>query len=316
MAPEWGWAWPANRRMLYNRASADPDGKPWSERKAYVRWDEEAGRWVGPDVPGLRRRQGAVLPAAGGRERAGRPRRRRPVHHAGRRQGLAVRAERAARRPAAGALRAGRVAGPQRAVPPAGQPDPRGLPAQGQPAEPVRRRARAGGLPVRLHHLPADRAPHRRRDEPLAALPVRAAAGVLLRGLAGARPRARAGAPRLGDDRDRTHRDRGPGAGHRPGGPAAGRWAGPSTRSGCPTTGASADDALRQRATRPTTCSGWRSTPTCTSRSRRSPAATSGPAGGRRGPALLRFVEEYRSRAGITVETGNTRPTPAPRRPA
>ena len=34
VAPEWGWAWPANRRMLYNRASADPDGKPWSERKA------------------------------------------------------------------------------------------------------------------------------------------------------------------------------------------------------------------------------------------------------------------------------------------
>ena len=30
---EWGWAWPANRRILYNRASADPDGKPWSERK-------------------------------------------------------------------------------------------------------------------------------------------------------------------------------------------------------------------------------------------------------------------------------------------
>ena len=36
VAPEWGWAWPDNRRMLYNRASADPDGKPWSKRKAYV----------------------------------------------------------------------------------------------------------------------------------------------------------------------------------------------------------------------------------------------------------------------------------------
>ena len=34
VAPEWGWAWPANRRILYNRASADPDGKPWSERKS------------------------------------------------------------------------------------------------------------------------------------------------------------------------------------------------------------------------------------------------------------------------------------------
>ena len=51
VAPEWGWAWPANRRTLYNRASADPDGKPWSERKAYVWWDEEAQRWTGHDVP-------------------------------------------------------------------------------------------------------------------------------------------------------------------------------------------------------------------------------------------------------------------------
>ena len=33
VAPEWGWAWPANRRILYNRASADPEGRPWSERK-------------------------------------------------------------------------------------------------------------------------------------------------------------------------------------------------------------------------------------------------------------------------------------------
>jgi formate dehydrogenase major subunit len=51
VAPEWGWAWPANRRMLYNRASADPDGRPWSERKAYVWWDADEGRWTGHDVP-------------------------------------------------------------------------------------------------------------------------------------------------------------------------------------------------------------------------------------------------------------------------
>ena len=51
IAPDWGWAWPANRRILYNRASADPAGKPWSERKALVWWDEAAGRWTGHDVP-------------------------------------------------------------------------------------------------------------------------------------------------------------------------------------------------------------------------------------------------------------------------
>jgi formate dehydrogenase major subunit len=45
IAPEWGWAWPANTHMLYNRASADPDGKPWSERKRYAWWDAEKGEW-------------------------------------------------------------------------------------------------------------------------------------------------------------------------------------------------------------------------------------------------------------------------------
>jgi formate dehydrogenase major subunit len=51
VAPEWGWAWPANRRILYNRASADPAGEPWSERKRYVWWDADQGRWTGEDNP-------------------------------------------------------------------------------------------------------------------------------------------------------------------------------------------------------------------------------------------------------------------------
>ncbi len=51
VAPEWAWAWPMNRRILYNRASADPDGKPWSERKKYVWWDAAEGEWTGEDVP-------------------------------------------------------------------------------------------------------------------------------------------------------------------------------------------------------------------------------------------------------------------------
>ena len=53
VAAEWGWAWPANRRILYNRASADPDGVPWSERKRYVWWDEEHEKWTGADVPDM-----------------------------------------------------------------------------------------------------------------------------------------------------------------------------------------------------------------------------------------------------------------------
>ena len=50
VANEWGWAWPANRRILYNRASADPEGKPWSDRKALVWWDEENAKWSGHDI--------------------------------------------------------------------------------------------------------------------------------------------------------------------------------------------------------------------------------------------------------------------------
>jgi formate dehydrogenase major subunit len=50
VANEWGWAWPANRRVLYNRASADPEGKPWSDRKALVWWDPEQGKWAGHDI--------------------------------------------------------------------------------------------------------------------------------------------------------------------------------------------------------------------------------------------------------------------------
>ncbi len=46
IAPEWGWAWPGNRHILYNRASADPEGRPWSERKRYVWWDEQEEEWT------------------------------------------------------------------------------------------------------------------------------------------------------------------------------------------------------------------------------------------------------------------------------
>jgi formate dehydrogenase major subunit len=51
---EWGWTWPMNRRVLYNRASADLQGRPWSERKKLIWWDEnkgDKGQWTGYDVP-------------------------------------------------------------------------------------------------------------------------------------------------------------------------------------------------------------------------------------------------------------------------
>jgi formate dehydrogenase major subunit len=55
---EWGFAWPANRRIMYNRASADPEGRPWAENKKLVWWEPGAGdeaggngQWTGYDVP-------------------------------------------------------------------------------------------------------------------------------------------------------------------------------------------------------------------------------------------------------------------------
>ncbi len=49
IAPNWAWAWPANRRILYNRASADLDGKPWNPAKPVIAWN--GSKWVGIDVP-------------------------------------------------------------------------------------------------------------------------------------------------------------------------------------------------------------------------------------------------------------------------
>jgi formate dehydrogenase major subunit len=48
--PGWGWSWPMNRRVLYNRASCDVSGKPWDASRKQVWWNEAAKRWVGNDV--------------------------------------------------------------------------------------------------------------------------------------------------------------------------------------------------------------------------------------------------------------------------
>ncbi len=54
----WAWAWPVNRRIIYNRASVDLQGRPWDPKRALVKWDpnkedpatKKPGVWVG-DVP-------------------------------------------------------------------------------------------------------------------------------------------------------------------------------------------------------------------------------------------------------------------------
>ena len=50
--PNWAWAWPANRRILYNRASAAPDGKAWDPKRKLLEW--KGTKWTGPDVPDMR----------------------------------------------------------------------------------------------------------------------------------------------------------------------------------------------------------------------------------------------------------------------
>src|SRR5580698_21958 len=49
--PGWGWSWPANRRVLYNRASCDVDGRPWDATRRQIWWNEGTQKWVGNDVP-------------------------------------------------------------------------------------------------------------------------------------------------------------------------------------------------------------------------------------------------------------------------
>ncbi len=60
--PKWTWCWPVNRRILYNRCSSDPQGKPWSKDKAYIWWD--GSKWIVPDVPdfGFKDPTGAMVP--------------------------------------------------------------------------------------------------------------------------------------------------------------------------------------------------------------------------------------------------------------
>jgi formate dehydrogenase major subunit len=49
--PNWAWSWPANRRVLYNRASCNTAGTPWDPERKQIWWNEAAGSWAGNDVP-------------------------------------------------------------------------------------------------------------------------------------------------------------------------------------------------------------------------------------------------------------------------
>ena len=122
--PGFGWTWPNNMRILYNRASCDKDGKPYPGSKPIVWWDAQAKRWAGhdvPDVPVADRRTRHAERAAGlpprrrGRRAPLRGRLLRPrpeVHRLLARRGL-----RAEGRPAAGDVRARREPGGKRPSP-------------------------------------------------------------------------------------------------------------------------------------------------------------------------------------------------------
>ena len=58
----WAWSWPVNRRILYNRASADLEGKPWDESRKLMWWD--GTKWTGYDVPDIapNAQPGEVMP--------------------------------------------------------------------------------------------------------------------------------------------------------------------------------------------------------------------------------------------------------------
>ena len=203
--PEWGFAWPHNRRILYNRASADPEGRPWSERKKLVWWDAGVAPVGGRRRAGLRPRAAARLPPAARRQGHERDRGRPAVHHEARRRRLALRAGHREGRPAARALRAGRIAGGQPALSQAAvQPDGAVLRGSAQPAGPHA----DVGVPGRRDHVPPHRALPERADEPIQQLAQRAAAGDVRR----AQPRAGRGARHRARRLDHRGNGRGPGS--------------------------------------------------------------------------------------------------------
>ncbi len=91
----WAWSWPANRRILYNRASCDPSGKPFNPQRKLIAWNGK--QWTGVDVPDFKVDEDPA-------ERHG------PVHHECRRRRALLRAHEHGGRPVPRALRAVRNA--------------------------------------------------------------------------------------------------------------------------------------------------------------------------------------------------------------
>ena len=203
----WGFAWPADRRILYNRASARPDGKPWSERKKLVWWDARSKEWTGYDVARLHEDKRPTI----GRRRTPRATQRSPAMSPSSCIPMASAGSGCPPACKDGPLPThyepleSPVANPL-------YPRSRSNPAadrEGAAGQPLRR-LRRSTLSARADDLPADRASHGRRDVAHAFAPGGVAAGVVLRDLAGAGGRARRRARRLASrivDRAR-HRSR------------------------------------------------------------------------------------------------------------
>ncbi len=173
IAPEWGWAWPVNRRAaLQPRLGPTRRRARGANARSWSGGTRTPGEWTGYDVPDFEPTRAAGLPAARARHRPGgagraptrsscRPTARagcspRPGWWTGRCPPTTSRRSRRSRNPLYGQQR---------------NPGAAAVSARAEPVQPAAATSRAPSLPVRGHHLPADRALHRGRDEPTDAVP-------------------------------------------------------------------------------------------------------------------------------------------------
>ena len=275
VAPEWGWAWPANRRMLYNRASADPDGPAVVRAQALRvvgRGRQASGRARTCPTSSPTRPPDYVPPEdAHGAEQA--LARRRAVHHAGRRQGWLF-------------APSGLVDGP---LPTHYEPQesPVDNPLYGQQSQPGARRSARRPRQPRITAPATSRFPYVLTTYRLTEHHTAGGMSRWLPWLSELQPemfcevspelaaRARARARRLGDDRHRARRDRGSRAGDRADARRCASAAATIHQIGLPYHWGERGLVTRRLGQRPARRSS--PTPTCTSASpRRRPATSAG----------------------------------------